>query len=66
MFQLGFQKNWTDEDCENNLKYIQKRDKIKKEYCKNNNYELIEITYKEISKIEKILAEKLGIELKNT
>lgn len=48
---------------EKNLKYNQIRDNIKREYCKNNNIELIEISYKDFDKIEKILAKKLRISI---
>ena len=41
------------------LKGLQYRDKIKKDYCVNNNIELIEIKYTEINNINNILKEKL-------
>ena len=41
------------------LKKRKERDKIKKEYCVNNNIELIEISYKDINNINKILKQKL-------
>jgi hypothetical protein len=41
------------------LLYTQQNDKIKNEYCKNNNIRLIRIPYYEINNIEKILYEYL-------
>lgn len=41
------------------FKERQKRDKIKKDYCKLNNIQLIYLTYKDIGKVEKILKNKL-------
>lgn len=48
-------KNNTERD----LKEIQRRDKIKTEYCKNNDIKLLRIPYWEQSNIEKILMEEL-------
>ena len=42
------------------LKLQQKRDKIKNEYCKNNNLNLLRISYKNYKDIEKILDEYLN------
>lgn len=39
----------------NNLKLIQSRDKLKDEYCQNNNIRLIRITYKQIDSIDLLL-----------
>ena len=50
-----------------NLEYVQKHDKIKTEYCKNKNINLLRISYLEENNIEKIITnelkriEKLGI-----
>jgi uncharacterized protein YecE (DUF72 family) len=40
---------------EEGLKELQKRDKIKNQYCKNNNIDLIRIPYWDFNKIEQIL-----------
>jgi hypothetical protein len=41
-----------------------KKDKIKKEYCKNNNIKLIEIPYWDFDNIEKILEDALNLRRK--
>jgi len=41
------------------LKGRQIRDKIKKEFCKNNNINFLEISYKDINNVNKILKDKL-------
>lgn len=41
----------------NTLKYIQKHDRIKTDYCKSNNINLIRIPYTEFNNIESILNE---------
>lgn len=46
-----------------NLKQNQLKDNIKRQYCKNNNIELLEIPYWDFDNIEKILADKIGIKL---
>lgn len=46
---------------EERFKIQQKRDKIKKEYCKKNNIKLLEIPYTEYDNIEKILKKELSI-----
>ena len=43
------------------LNYIKNNDKIKTEYCKNNNIQLIRIPYWEIDNIEKILEEFINL-----
>lgn len=45
--------------AENEFNLNQKRDKIKRDYCKNNNINLIEIPYWEFSKIKEILSKVL-------
>jgi hypothetical protein len=42
-----------------NLKERQKRDKIKNDYCKNNNINLLRIPYTEYNRIEEIITEYL-------
>jgi len=42
-------------DAEKNYKKIKKTDLIKKEWCENNNMRLVEISYKEIDHIPRIL-----------
>ena len=42
-----------------NFQKIIKRDQKKKEYCKANNYKLLEISYKDYANIETILKEKI-------
>lgn len=51
----GFCSNILDDEIEEKFKYTQKHDKIKNEYCKNNNINLLRIRYDE--DIEKILTE---------
>ena len=41
------------------LKITQNHDKMKNEYCKNNNIPLLRISYKEFKSVEKILTEKI-------
>ena len=48
---------------EERLKRTQKHDKIKKEYCENNNIELLIIPYWDFAQIKKILNEKLELNL---
>jgi hypothetical protein len=43
----------------NDLKDQQNRDKLKNDYCKDHNYELLRITYKDFNNIENILEEYL-------
>jgi hypothetical protein len=45
--------------AEENSNYTQKNDIIKKEYCKENNIELLEISYKDFDNIENILSKIL-------
>lgn len=59
----SFSGDTSQKTKEENLRYNQIRDNIKREYCKNNNIELIEISYKNFDKIEKILAKKLKISI---
>jgi very-short-patch-repair endonuclease len=51
-------KRWGSEE---NLKDIQIRDKIKDDYCKNNNIKILRINYLDIKNIEKILNDYLCI-----
>lgn len=51
----------TDAQVEELYAGIVRRDNIKKNYCLNNNIELLEISYKEYFDIEKILGKKLDI-----
>ena len=48
-------KSVTIYQAEENFRMIQLRDKIKTDYCKNNNIMLIRIPYTEFDNIEKIL-----------
>ena len=48
-------KNITQEEMNEKFKSQQYRDKIKTEYCKNNNIKLIRIPYTDFDNIEKIL-----------
>jgi len=52
-------KVFTIEESIIRLKKQQNHDKIKKEYCKNNNIKLIEIPYWDFKNIEKILNKEL-------
>lgn len=55
---IEYQGEWHYNDFKNNLKIQKERDKIKREYCKNNNIKEIEIPYWEYNNIEHII-EKL-------
>lgn len=44
---------------EKSLEYVKKHDKIKSEYCKNNNINLIRIPYWDFNNINKILSSEL-------
>ena len=52
-----YHPKWGDEQ----LKYIQNHDKMKNEYCENNNITLIRIPFWEFDNLEKILIEKLNL-----
>lgn len=52
---IRFNKNITQEEMNEKFKSQQYRDKIKTEYCKNNNIKLIRIPYTDFDNIEKIL-----------
>lgn len=43
------------EQAKNNMEECQKRDKIKTDYCENNNIKLLRINYKQFKEIDKIL-----------
>jgi hypothetical protein len=49
---------------EEQLIEVKKRDKIKKEYCLNNNVSFIEINYLDFDNIENILEKELKIQIK--
>ena len=48
------------EKAEEIFKKNQERDEIKRDYCKNNNIKLLEISYKQMDDIETILKENLN------
>ena len=52
---IRFGKHETEEQLNEKFKLQQKRDKIKNDYCKNNNINLIRIPYTELKNIETIL-----------
>lgn len=52
-------KGMSKEQAKEQLIIIQKHDKIKTEYCKNNNIPLIRIPYWEKNNIESFLYQKL-------
>lgn len=52
--------DWFHKTKENFLERIEK-DRIKKEYCQNNDIKYIEISYNEFEKIKEILSKELGI-----
>lgn len=52
---IRISKSVTISQAEENFKMVQLRDKIKTDYCKNNNIMLIRIPYTEFDNIEKIL-----------
>ena len=60
---VSFGPNMTKEQKDNKFEENQLRDNIKRQYCKDNNIELLEIPYWDFDNIEKILADKLGIKL---
>lgn len=64
----GVKKKTTEEFIEKSkakfggkFKLQQKRDQIKRDYCKNNNIKLIEIPYWDFDKIEQILTKELKL-----
>jgi very-short-patch-repair endonuclease len=54
--RFGFGKYMTDELKQEYLNLIQRRDKIKDEYCLKNNIRLLRISYKDYNEIETILS----------
>ena len=62
-FQLAnfYGKQLDKKIMEENFEKQKKRDKIKYDYCKNNNINLLYITYKDFKRIEEILMEHLKI-----
>ena len=50
-----FSRTMTDEDLINNLNDLKRRDKLKTDYCKDNNITLIRIPYTDFNKIDDIL-----------
>ena len=46
---------------ERNYVARQKNDQIKRNYCKSNGYELLEISYKQLRSVDSILSKKLLI-----
>ena len=56
---VKWSKNWNDQEAYNNLIEVQQNDKIKKEWCKNNNIKLLEISYLEKKDIDEILKNHL-------
>jgi len=54
--KVDFTGKMSDYQLKNNLNNIKKHDKIKKEYCKNNNITLIEIPYWDFNKIDEIIS----------
>lgn len=62
---IKFNQNITDEDVELNFKHLKNRDKIKTNYCKDNNIPLLRIPYWEFDNIEQILIEYID-ELHNS
>lgn len=55
-------KFWSGMDAEKNYRLNQIRDKIKDDYCKEHNIELIRIPYTQLNNIERILTpKKLGV-----
>lgn len=57
---FNFNRNKNPEIMEENLKKIQLRDKIKKEYCEKNKIPLLTIPYWEFDNIEEILHKQLS------
>lgn len=60
---VSFDKKLSEKEIIDIFKENQLRDDIKRQYCKDNNIELLEIPYWDFDNIEKILADKLGIKL---
>ncbi len=53
--------NMTSRDTKESFELRKKRDEIKTNYCKDNNIELLRISYLERDNIEKILKERLNV-----
>lgn len=56
---IKYSSSWTDEDTIDNFNLIKKHDKIKTNYCLNNNIKLIRIPYYERNNIESLLQKEL-------
>ena len=52
---IRFSKNATQEQINNDFESRKRRDKIKDNYCKNNDITLIRIPYTDFNNIERIL-----------
>lgn len=60
-YVVRWNEKWTDEEAIEHFKIVQRRDELKRQFCKENNIRLLEISYKDINKIPQILAEELGL-----
>lgn len=54
-----FNERMSNSECERNLSDVQRKDKIKENFCKTKEIPLLRISYKDFDKIESILANAL-------
>ncbi len=54
-----FNNIMSNEQCESNLKDVQRKDAIKKKYCEKNNIPLLRISHRQFNKIEEILEKSI-------
>lgn len=60
LIEFQGEQHFNDNDFFSNNGDLQLRDKIKKEYCQKNNIQLLEINYKDINKVNKILQKEIN------
>ena len=58
---VDFSGHNNNHNAQQNLKNIQRRDNIKRQYCKDHNIKLLEIPYTEFENIHHILRMEIGI-----
>lgn len=57
---VRFSYKMTDKQCKDNLALLKKNDKIKKNYCIDNNIKYLEIPYKQMNNAEKLIKDFLS------
>ena len=57
--------NWTEEQTMENFRNTQRKDRMKREFCKNNNIDLLEIKYIDYYEIEDLILEQIENHNKN-